>query len=136
MGLDDRIDKDPFFKVDPGSPHMDADDYRHMGLEMETRPTGEPNARLASEVCARLQQHPRLDPTRITVEVRGNTAILTGIVDDVYARRRAEELASEVEGIESVINHIAVQPQTEEPANPTLTTQMPGADTEGTTQRS
>jgi hypothetical protein len=133
----DTVEKDPYYELDPGAPHMSPEDYAHMGVKFDNGapPEGEPDEALASEVCKRISELPRIDASRIEVEVRGQTAILTGVVADRYARERAQEAASEINGIQSVVNHLAVQ-RADEAGGPTLTTRMPGADNEGTTQRS
>lgn len=113
---------------------MDADDYRQMGIEEYRPPEGEPNDALARQVWQRLEGHERIDASRVEVQVCGDTAILTGIVLDRHARGRAEELASEVDGVGSVVNRLVVQQ--EESGGPTLTVRDPGSADEPSTQRS
>ncbi len=71
--------------------------------------SGEPNEKLMSAVSARLEKHPRIHQKRIRVEVRGQVAILTGTAEDRYERRRAEEIAGDVEGVAMVMNRVVIQ---------------------------
>ena len=64
-----------------------------------------------SAVCARLEKHPRIHQRRIQVVVRGQVAILTGTAEDRYERRRAEEIAGDVEGVAMVMNRVVIQRQ-------------------------
>lgn len=131
----DRSGRDPAEQLDPGSPHMDPEDYRHMGLTAHAEHVaGEPNPDLAGRVLHRLRQHDRVGANRIEVEARGTTAVLTGMVPDRHARGRAEELAREVEGVEAVVNRIVVQ--REETPGPTLSIREPHPPDEPSTQRS
>ncbi|HYP05236.1 MAG TPA: BON domain-containing protein [Bryobacteraceae bacterium] len=95
----------------------------------------EADERLVSEIRSRLEQHPMVDASRVTVQVIGTQALLIGAADNRFIRERAETLAREVEGITEVVNKISVQPPTEEPG-PILSTHEPGANHRGSTQRS
>jgi hyperosmotically inducible periplasmic protein len=61
--------------------------------------------------------------TGVTVAVNDGVATLTGQVDDVTVRNRAESSARSVEGIKSVTNNVTTKPlptPTPPPADPAL----------------
>lgn len=78
--------------------------------------------RIASEVRSRLEHHEMIDASRVNVQAINGEVILIGTADNRFVRHRAEELASEVEGVLKVLNKISVQPHTDEPG-PILSTQ-------------
>ena len=67
------------------------------------------DAQLGLEVQARLYQ--QLDVSTLSAVVRYGVATLDGTVRSEPDRRRAEQLALEVEGIDSVVNEISVADQ-------------------------
>jgi hypothetical protein len=64
--------------------------------------------RILEEVCDRLTRDPWLDATDIDVEVRNLEVYLRGAVEDREAKRRAEDIAEDVIGVEDVHNEIRV----------------------------
>jgi hypothetical protein len=65
-------------------------------------------ARLEGQIGSAILLHRRLDPIRISVDVQGDTAILTGTVDAAKDRESAGRLAGDARGITRVDNRIAV----------------------------
>jgi osmotically-inducible protein OsmY len=54
--------------------------------------------------------NPRLEGYELAVDVQGDTATLTGLVDSMIERRLAERIALRTDGIDKVDNQIAVDP--------------------------
>ena len=48
--------------------------------------------------------------TQISVKTVENTVYLTGVAAALQAKNRAEEIARQVEGVQTVVNNITVQP--------------------------
>jgi hyperosmotically inducible periplasmic protein len=48
--------------------------------------------------------------TQISVKTVENTVYLTGVAPTLQAKNRAEEIARQVEGVQTVVNNIIVQP--------------------------
>ncbi|MEO5954781.1 MAG: BON domain-containing protein [Nitrospiraceae bacterium] len=48
--------------------------------------------------------------TQISVKTVENTVYLTGVAATSHDKNRAEEIARQVEGVQSVVNNITVQP--------------------------
>ena len=48
--------------------------------------------------------------TQISVKTVENTVYLTGVAATLQAKNRAEEIARQVEGVQTVVNNITVQP--------------------------
>jgi osmotically-inducible protein OsmY len=89
---------------------------------------------VADGVRSRLEQHEMIDASRVSIQVVNGEVTMIGTADNRFIRHRAEELASEVEGVQKIVNKISVQPPMEEPG-PILSTHEPGAKG-GSTQRS
>ena len=131
---------------DPGSPHTHPDDYPKLGLDFERDnaavpkvrkgPAGPEDERLSSEICRKLEEHQFVEASRITVEASGGSVTLDGIVENRYARERAEQLAGEIEGVQAVDNRIRIQVQEDATGGPVLTVQDPASADEPSTQRS
>ena len=149
MSDNKQANEQPYYVLDSGSPHMTPEDYEKAGLgDFERDPSRaaahpqEPSPEdegLASAVRERLQGHELIDPSRIEVSAHAGEVRLLGTAENRYARQRAEELAREVDGVNDVLNKIAVQPTDEElseTGKPILSTHEPGANTTGSTQRS
>jgi osmotically-inducible protein OsmY len=66
------------------------------------------------EILSRVQQtlswDTAIDSTQVQTEVRNGTVILSGTVDQVWKRHRAETEVSELEGVLGVTNEITVVP--------------------------
>ncbi len=127
--------------LDPGQPRVHPDEYPQAGLG-EFHPPTEPqivqdpkrDERIADDVRSRLEHHEMIDASRVSIHVVNGEVTMIGTADNRFSRHRAEELASEVEGVQKIVNKISVQPPMEEPG-PILSTHEPGAKG-GSTQRS
>lgn len=126
--------------VDPGQPSVHPDEYPHTGLgefhsSTESQIVQDPTRddRMAYEVRSRLEHHEMIDASRVRIQVVNGEVTMIGTADNRFIRYRAEELASEVEGVQKIVNKISVQPPMEEPG-PILSTHEPGAKG-GSTQR-
>jgi len=123
---------------DPGSPHTHPDDYPKLGLDFErdnaavpsqrNTATGPEDERLTSEICRKLEEHQFVEASRIAVDAAGGAVTLDGIVENRYARERAEQLAREIQGVQSVENRIRVQVQEDATGGPVLTVQDTSPD--------
>lgn len=127
--------------VEPGQPRVHPDEYPQAGLGEFHSPTEpqivqDPNLdeQVADGVRSRLEQHEMIDASRVSIQVVNGEVTMIGTADNRFIRHRAEELASEVEGVQKIVNKISVQPPMEEPG-PILSTHEPGAKG-GSTQRS
>jgi hypothetical protein len=76
-------------------------------IDVRTAPS---SASVEIDVTSRLQTDEELRPYEIDVKVTGGTAILSGHVPDVDLKKRAGKLARAANGVQSVINDIAVRP--------------------------
>lgn len=130
---------------DPGSPHTHPDDYPKLGLDFERdnaavqrqqAPSEPENPRLASDICRKLEENQFVEASRITVDARGGAVTLDGIVENRFARERAEQLAREFADVQSVENRIRIQVQEDAVGGPVLTVQDPDPAIDPSTQRS
>jgi hypothetical protein len=132
---------------DPGSPHTHPDDYASLGLDFErdnaavARERGpaqnpEQDAAIEQQVCQRLESNQFVEERRIRVSSHNGEVTLEGIVENRYARERAEQLAREVELVQSVENRIRVQIQEDATGGPVLTVQDSDPENGPSTQRS
>lgn len=64
--------------------------------------------RIREDVCERLAFDHDVDASEIEVNVNGATVVLTGSVNDRFAKRRAEDIAESVWGVKDVQNQIRV----------------------------
>jgi hypothetical protein len=64
--------------------------------------------RINEDVCEALTQHPSVDATNVTVQVRGGEVTLTGTVNDRQAKREAEDAVEGVAGVRDVHNQLRV----------------------------
>jgi osmotically-inducible protein OsmY len=67
---------------------------------------------LQAAIAALYIRSPFLSPFRIDIKVQDSVATLEGIVADAGERSLAEEIATGVDGITAVVNHIRVEPST------------------------
>jgi hypothetical protein len=65
--------------------------------------------RICEDVCELLTRHPDVDASDIEVKVTDREVMLTGTVDDRYAKRLAEDIAEQVSGVAEVHNQIRVR---------------------------
>ena len=127
--------------LDPGRVRVHPDDYPKTRLG-DFHPPQEPQAvqdaprdeRITEAVRLRLEHHEMIDASRVSIHVANGEVTMIGTADNRFIRHRAEELASEVEGVQKIVNKISIQPPNEEPG-PILSTHAPGAKG-GSTQRS
>jgi hypothetical protein len=133
---------------DPGSPHTHPEDYSKLGLDFERDNAAAPkknpgpaqnpeqDAAIEHEVCHRLETNQFVEQRRIHVSSHDGNVTLEGIVENRFARERAEQLAREVERVSDVENRIRVQIQDEAAGGPVLTVQAPETNNEPFTRRS
>lgn len=65
--------------------------------------------RIREAVNDALMEDPYVDASDIEVTVENGQVVLTGLVDDKHAKRRAEDLVEDLSGIKSVENRIQVR---------------------------
>jgi len=70
------------------------------------------DAGITTAVKAKLAGDRAATLTRIDVDTNQGVVALNGVVDTPAAKQRAEELAREVEGVQSVVNNLQVQART------------------------
>lgn len=66
--------------------------------------------RIREEVCELLADAD-LDASEIEVEVTGGEVVLTGTVEDRWAKREAEDIACRARGVKDCQNHLRLQPR-------------------------
>lgn len=71
----------------------------------------ERDERLAATLRQQLSYNQEIDLSNVEIEVSGNRMRLMGFVDSDKSRRRLEEFASSLEGIESVDNQLDIAPR-------------------------
>lgn len=64
--------------------------------------------RIMEDVCDRLTVDDRLDASDIEVNVENNEVVLTGTVTSRDAKRRAEDLAESIPGVQNVENRLKI----------------------------
>ena len=64
--------------------------------------------RIREDVCERLTNDGDIDATEIEVKVNNGEVTLSGIVDERYEKRMAEEIAENVSGVKDVHNQVRV----------------------------
>jgi BON domain len=67
--------------------------------------------RISEDISDRLTYDPRVDASEIIVQVQNGEVTLSGTVESRDQKRRAEELAESVSGVQEVINQIRITPQ-------------------------
>jgi hypothetical protein len=67
--------------------------------------------RIREDINERLTDHPDIDAYEIDVQVKNGEVILTGMVDDRYTKRLAEDVVENVSGVREVQNQLRVQSQ-------------------------
>jgi osmotically-inducible protein OsmY len=77
----------------------------------------QPNRHSAAQIERAIEDAAKYDPRVLSFEIRpavtGNTVTLHGIVDNLAAKRAAEQLARNTVGVAEVINEIEVKPKTD-----------------------
>ena len=69
---------------------------------------------LRETLCRRLADEAGLDGVTIDVEIHDRVATLSGEVDSAAARRRVEEIASAITGVDEVLNEIELRETTDD----------------------
>lgn len=80
------------------------------GPALKKRPAAAPDAEVAKAVQDALLYDPRVNMFDVDVRVRGGTALLSGVVDNLGARRAAARDARNTVGVLRVENRIQVRP--------------------------
>ncbi len=75
------------------------------------------DARLEAQIATAITFNRHLNPFEISVEVRGNTATLTGTVDEAIDKDLAERVALNAKGVDNVSNMIKVETNSARVAN-------------------
>ena len=84
--------------------------------------------------CAHaLEHHEMIDASRVSIHVVNGEVTMIGTADNRFIRHRAEELASEVEGVQKIVNKSAFSRRWKSPDRSSQRTN-PGKG--GSTQRS
>jgi osmotically-inducible protein OsmY len=68
------------------------------------------DARVEAQIATAITFNRHLNPFEISVEVRGDTATLTGTVDQAIDKELAERVAMNAQGVKTVSNQIAIEP--------------------------
>ena len=86
-------------------------DYEQSGQHRGRGPKGYTRSddRVREDVCDRLTEDPFLDASEIEIEVSTCEVTLSGTVDSREAKRRAEDIAERVSGVNHVQNNLRVQ---------------------------
>ncbi len=101
---------------DEGAERRRADDHRGKGPRNYRRS----DERIAEDVNQRLSDDHYLDASDIEVSVAEREVTLDGTVDSRGAKRRAEDCADAVSGVEHVQNNLRVRRPAEPDAAPTV----------------
>ena len=91
----------------PSQPAVVPVPYPVASIDLRTTPS---NASVEIDVTSRLQNDEDLRPYAIDVKVTGGSATLSGNVPDEDLKKRAGKLARAANGVQNVINDIAVRP--------------------------
>ncbi len=92
--------------------------YGHSGETFAGRgPRGykRSDERIKDDVCEHLTMHPEVDASEIEVQVVNGEVTITGMVHSRWEKRRSEEIAEDVYGVNNVHNNLRVgmqQPET------------------------
>jgi hypothetical protein len=84
--------------------HEAQSDFRGKGPR-NYRPSDE---RLREKICDLFCEDPHLDATDVDVKVQNAEVILSGFVEDRFAKRLAEDLVEKVNGVTHIENRIRV----------------------------
>lgn len=68
-----------------------------------------PDERILEDIHRRLEEDSYVDATDIDVVVENGEVVMTGVVVDKGAKRRAEDLAESISGVKNVENRIRIQ---------------------------
>jgi osmotically-inducible protein OsmY len=77
--------------------------------EIHSDETLSPNRRLLKHIVLALSSEAELSASDITVEVRGRKVLLTGNVDTINSKYRAEETVGRLHGVDHIENQLAVR---------------------------
>jgi osmotically-inducible protein OsmY len=118
---DDRRARTQYALRSSGYGMSSEEDYRRRLAEQAGRHRGRgprgyrrSDERVGEDLHERLTDDPALDATEVQVQVTQGEVVLTGTVESRAARRRAEDIAENVFGVEHVTNNLRVrQPSTD-----------------------
>ncbi|MCF7874819.1 MAG: BON domain-containing protein [Candidatus Omnitrophica bacterium] len=80
--------------------------------QLQVRPSTPTDAKIEARVETGLETNPYLEDDKVEVKVNNGKATLTGLVDWYFEKAEAEDTASQVYGVTSVNNNIAVENNT------------------------
>jgi hyperosmotically inducible periplasmic protein len=85
-------------------------DQAESAIKRQAHKAGEAigDAAVTTKVKAAIAAEPGLHVLQIKVDTTDGVVTLHGAVDSKTARKKAEDLAAKVEGVKSVVNHLAV----------------------------
>jgi osmotically-inducible protein OsmY len=81
------------------------------GSEISRRATPVNDEKIAELIRTAWRYHPRLSAFKPQVESTNHNVTLTGVVDNLAAKKIAEEIAKKTMGVVQVENHLRVRPQ-------------------------
>jgi hypothetical protein len=103
--MEDRRSMGGYSSASYGSEGMSRSTHRGKGPKDYRRS----DDRIREDISDRLADDDRVDASNIEVQVSNSEVTLTGNVDNREAKRRAEDLAEQVSGVQHVQNNIRVQ---------------------------
>jgi osmotically-inducible protein OsmY len=98
------LENDRGWNIGHGDDRGARPSYRGRGPKNYQRP----DDRIREDVCERLAEDHDVDATDIEVVVNGGVVVLSGSVQERFAKRMAEDLAESVRGVRDVENNIRV----------------------------
>ncbi len=112
-----------WFGDDDAERRRRQDRHRGLGPKGYTRS----DERIREDVCDRLSDDWRIDASDIEVQVNDGEVTLSGTVSDRLLKRRAEDVAEDISGVQNVQNNLRVQTARSVGASSGFTN--PGGDT-------
>jgi hypothetical protein len=113
---DDRVARAGYALRSAGYGMSPDEDYRRRVSRQEAGYRGRgprgyrrSDERISEDLHERLTDDPHLDATEVQVQVTSGEVTLTGTVESRAARRRAEEIAEDVAGVDYVMNNLRVR---------------------------
>ena len=113
---DDRVARVGYAMRSAGYGMSEEEDYRRRLASQAARHRGRgprgyrrSDERISEDLHDRLTDDPYLDATEVQVQVTNAEVTLTGTVESRAARRRAEEIAEAVGGVDYVMNNLRVR---------------------------
>jgi hypothetical protein len=126
-----KPDAHPFYALDAGAPHLAPEDYEYAGLgpfdpnqgSVKLDQSTAEDEQVRQAILEELGTVHTIDARRIEVHVDSRNVMLSGSVEDRYARQRLDLIARGAAAGREVHNRVAVQKHDEEAGRPTLTVQ-------------